>query len=153
MSGLWVRGVVLFLSLINKSCRGKSFSWRQTVNVQRRTLSHERVCLAAARRTETRRTGRLKSCPVENWRKRLSEFSKPWANRSVHQANWVLWLLKIRTKAAGTSLGAHMSQDTVKAGQGCSSPTQVSFASSSYRAQKTKKLHMEKTCAGCYMAK
>lgn len=29
----------------------------------------ERVCLAAAR-TETRRTGSLKSCPVENWRKK-----------------------------------------------------------------------------------
>lgn len=74
----------------------------------------------------------------------LSEFSKPWANGSVHKANRVLCLLKIRTKAAGTSLRAHLSQYRVKAGQGCSSPTQVSSASSNYRAQEMGKCHTEK---------
>lgn len=91
--------------------------------------------LAASRAARSRTGGK------RPW---LSEFSKPWANGSVHQANWVLCLLKIRTKAAGTSLGVHCSQYTLKAGQGCSSPTQVSSAPSSYRAQESEKLHMVK---------
>lgn len=91
--------------------------------------------LAASRAAQSRTGGK------RQW---LSEFSKPWANRSVHQANWVLCLWEIKTKAAGTSLRAHFSQHRVKAGQGCSSPTQVSSASSSYRAQETEKFHMEK---------
>lgn len=91
--------------------------------------------LAASRAARSRTGGK------RPW---LSEFSKPWANGSVHQANWVLCLLKSRTKAAGTSLGVHCSQYTLKAGQGCSSPTQVSSAPSSYRAQESEKLHMVK---------
>lgn len=95
------------------------------------------------------RAARLRTGGKRPW---LSEFRKPWANRSVHQANWVLCLLKIRTKAAGTSPGVHCSQHRGKAGQRCSLATQVSSAPRSYRAQETEKLHVVKR-AGCYRAK
>lgn len=118
------------------------FSWRHTAEEKN---SREFVLLLP----EGQRQGGLAASRAAQWRtggKRpwLSEFSKPWANRSVHQANWELCLLKIRIKASGTSLGAHFSQGRVKVGQGCFSPTQVSSASSSYRAQETEIFHMEK---------
>lgn len=141
MSGLWVRGIALFLSLINKSCKEKSFSWRQTANVQRRRTGESLSCCCQDRDKEDWQ-------PQELPGRELEEKGHGWVSSashgSVHQANWVLCLLKIRTKAAGTSLGVHCSQYTLKAGQGCSSPTQVSSAPSSYRAQETEKLHMVK---------
>lgn len=152
MSRLWVRGVVLFLSLIKQKLQREILFLKADCKCAEEKNSREFVLLLP----EGQRQGGLaasRAAQLRSGGKRLSEFSKPRANGSVHQANWVLWLLKIRTKAAGTTLGAHMSQYTVKAGQECSSPTQVSSASSNYRAQETEKFHMEKTCAGCYMAK